>query len=107
MINKYLFTVKMNTSNPNGDLCGDTLTCPNGNCIGCRDGSPWCEDPLCQPYCGGCSMTAGADTLGNMVTGIILICLVVILFIFWFMYGPALFRPHNDMGEPIYLNGIH
>lgn len=31
-----------------------------------------------------------------MVIIIILICLIAILFIVWFVYGPDLFEQHND-----------
>lgn len=70
--------------------CADPLTCPNGNCIGCKNGVPWCTDPRCSPYCANCGMVDNVETLGNITVTIILLCLVAILFVVWFVYGPSL-----------------
>lgn len=82
-------------SNP----CGDPLTCPDGNCVGCKNGEVWCQDPRCAPYCAGnqCVFTAAHDFNGNMVVFTILICLLAMLFIIWFVYGPHLFEHHADV----------
>ena len=79
-------------SNP----CSDPVSCPGGNCIGCKNGNIWCQDPRCAPYCQGCAIPDDHDFNGNMVVTVILICLVALLFIVWFIYGPSLFEPHND-----------
>lgn len=76
------------------DFC-KSITCPDGNCVGCRDGEKWCGDPSCAPYCRGCRLTGNVELMGNITTAVILVVLVAALFIVWFVYGPALFRPTN------------
>lgn len=76
--------------------CSNNKFCPDGNCTGCKDGQIWCQDPECQPYCAGCAIQEATDFNGSMVVIIILICLIAILFIVWFVYGPGLFETHND-----------
>lgn len=80
-------------SNP----CADNITCNGGNCTGCRNGQVWCQDPRCQPNCPTCDYPGDEhDFNAGMVIVIILICLIAILFIIWFVYGPQLFEPHSD-----------
>jgi len=78
--------------------CSDTVTCPGGNCVGCSNGAIWCQDPRCIPNCpsSSCVYPDDHDFNGNMVVILILICLMTILFIIWFMYGPQLFTHNND-----------
>lgn len=80
------------SSNP----CSNTTTCPHGDCTGCKNGQPWCQDPRCQPNCATCSIQDTHDFNANMIMIVILICLMAILFIVWFTYGPQLFEPHSD-----------
>lgn len=82
-------------------ICNDTLLCPNGNCTGCKDGQVWCQDPRCSPYCPGeqCLMDKEHDTTVNFVMVIIILCLITILIIVWFFYGPAFFRHYKEI-EP-------
>lgn len=77
-------------------ICNNNVICPDGNCMGCKNGNSWCKDPKCYPYCPGCSMPEEIDFNGNMVLIVILVCLIAILFIVWFVYGPVLFEHHND-----------
>ena len=78
--------------------CSDPVTCPGGNCIGCKDSEIWCLDPRCSPFCpeDACAIPDDHDQNANVVIAIILLSLVSILFIFWFMYGPQLFEHHDD-----------
>lgn len=76
--------------------CKDPITCPGGNCLGCRNGQIWCQDPLCQPFCPNCAIPNAFDFNANMTIIVILICLIAIFFIVWFVYGPQLFEQHND-----------
>jgi hypothetical protein len=78
--------------------CSDPVSCLNGNCVGCKDGQVWCQDPRCAPYCPGtqCAIPADHDFNANIMIGIILICLTTIFFMVWFVYGPRLFEPHDD-----------
>lgn len=41
-------------------------------------------------------MKEDQDSAGNIVVIVILVCLLAILFIVWFMYGPRLFESHSD-----------
>lgn len=78
--------------------CSDPVTCPGGNCIGCKNGEVDCQDPRCAPYCpeSQCTFPENHDENANIVITVILLCLIAILFIYWFMYGPQLFEPHDD-----------
>lgn len=78
--------------------CTDPVTCPGGNCIGCKNSAVWCLDPRCAPNCPGdnCSIPDSHDSIVNIIMTIILLCLVTVLFIYWFMYGPQLFVSHDD-----------
>lgn len=76
--------------------CSNSVTCPNGNCVGCRDRQIWCQDPRCAPFCAQCAIPSDHDFNANMVIIIILFCLITILFIVWFVYGPQLFEQHNN-----------
>ena len=80
------------------DYCSDPVTCRNGDCIGCKKGVTWCQDPRCDPYCPGqgCSIPNNHDFNVNLVILVILLCLMAILFIVWFAYGPQLFEDHDD-----------
>ena len=80
------------------ERCADPVRCPGGSCSGCQGGVVWCQDPRCSPYCPGheCVMKQDHDFNGTMVVIIVLFCLVTMLFIVWFVYGPGLFEPHSD-----------
>lgn len=70
--------------------------CPGGNCPGCIDGKVWCQDPRCAPYCRDCAPPPDNNFAVNVTMAIIIIALIIILFIVWFAYGPAVFVFHND-----------
>ena len=76
--------------------CEDTIICKNGDCKGCKNGKINCNDTRCAPYCPGCGIPENHDFNGSMVIIIILLCLIAILFIVWFVYGPQLIHPHNN-----------
>ena len=76
--------------------CSDPLTCPDGNCPGCKNGQTWCQDPRCSPFCRNCAMQQDHDFNGTIVVIVIIICLLAILFIMWYAYGPQLLHPHSD-----------
>lgn len=76
--------------------CDDSLTCPGGNCIGCRNTLIWCHDRRCAPFCAGCSIDKNHDFNANILFAIIVICLIAITFLVWFAYGPRLFEQHDD-----------
>ena len=79
------------------DICNN-VTCPDGNCIGCKNGEVWCQDPRCCPNCPGeaCIYPEDHDFNATMIIILIIICLVTILFIVWFVYGPQFFVSHDD-----------
>lgn len=80
------------------NYCSDPVICPNGNCVGCKNGQIWCQDPRCSPYCASssCVIQDDHDFNGNLVVVVILLSLIAILFIVWFVYGPQLFEHHDD-----------
>lgn len=73
--------------------CSDPVTCPGGNCIGCKDGQTWCQDPRCEPYCADCSVPPDHDTISGIVVVLIVFCLIALLAAVWLTYGPDFFRP--------------
>lgn len=76
------------------DLC-NSITCPDGNCEGCRDGQKWCQDPRCDPYCGNCTKMQDDEYIGGLVTLIIVACLMVAFIIMLFLYGPSMIHYEN------------
>ncbi len=36
-------------------ICSDPILCPGGNCVGCKNGQLYCNDPRCFPNCKNCS----------------------------------------------------
>lgn len=78
--------------------CANPVVCLDGNCPGCKNGSTWCQDPRCAPYCfgGGCRIDDEHDFSGGSVIFIIILCLMTILFIVWMSYGPLFVEYHND-----------
>lgn len=79
--------------------CSDSLICKDGQCVGCKDGKPWCQDPRCFPYCPEeqCIYPGEShDYNGNMVMLVIICCLLTALIIMWFIYGPEFFTPHDS-----------
>lgn len=77
-------------------LCGDPVSCPGGNCVGCQNGHVWCNDPQCAPFCTNCPTPQQHDFIANFIMGIIIAVLLAILFIVWFIYGPQLIVSHDD-----------
>ena len=64
-------------------------TCINGNCPGCKNGQPFCNDPRCFPNCPDCSEETELEFIGGRngwdwtlisIIGV-LVLLVLILFI--------------------------
>lgn len=68
--------------------CKDPILCPDGNCIGCKNGVTWCHDPRCDPYCTDCTPRDNQERFGNMVILIILVGLLAILGVFVVAYSP-------------------
>lgn len=77
--------------------CSDPVTCPSGNCPGCKNGALNCQDTRCAPFCQDCTTNMSQhDLAANMMLLSILLCLILIFFIIWFIYGPRLFEDHDD-----------
>lgn len=64
------------------DVCKDVITCPGGNCVGCKNGVQWCSDSRCAPHCTECFIPPNNDTYVTMVFLIIIFGLLFILFMF-------------------------
>lgn len=81
------------------NFCSDEKRCPQGNCIGCKNGQLWCRDPRCSPYCpeAACIMDVEHRNVVNLTMTLILSCLVVILFIIWVFYGPSFYKTSNEL----------
>lgn len=72
--------------------------CEDGNCIGCKDGQKWCQDPRCSPFCRGCSTPEGFDIIINIVFLVIVLVLILVILLLLFFYGPRLVVVHD--GDP-------
>lgn len=73
--------------------CEDPVTCPEGNCPGCKNGQLFCSDPRCSPYCPQCPVDDSHHQAGNLTFLLIILGLASVLAIFWFAYGPSFFYP--------------
>lgn len=76
--------------------CSDTTTCPDGNCVGCKDGEKWCQDPRCHPYCPNCPVPEDNDFAVTIVFFIAIICLVGILILIMVGYGPKFIHQNKS-----------
>ena len=77
--------------------CADTLNCPGGNCVGCRNGQIYCEDPRCYPNCEGCNTTTSS---GNWIIITIILILLGALLIMAFVVGFDWFNKSKKAAEP-------
>jgi uncharacterized protein (DUF983 family) len=68
------------------DYCS-SISCPKGNCPGCKDGKVWCQDPRCEPYCMNCGPPDDfkASVIIFLITLIILG--LVMAFVVFMFYG--------------------
>ena len=75
--------------------CSNPVTCPGGNCPGCINGRRNCADPVCSPYCHGCSMPSGYETNANTTFAIIAACLLCMILLVGALYVARFFQ-YND-----------
>lgn len=65
----------------------DSVTCPNGNCVGCLNGQVNCFDSRCHPYCPTCAMPKEFETVSLFAISMIVIFLFILILIvlagFW------------------------
>ena len=81
--------------------CSDTSQCPDGNCVGCKNGSLFCNDPRCYPNCPDC--TNDSDESNNNADRIILIILLIlagILLILFIIAGIDYWNKTSEATEP-------
>lgn len=62
--------------------CGNNIFCEGGDCIGCRNGTIWCDDPRCNPHCTDCFADRNSNKFVTLIFIAIILCLLLILFIF-------------------------
>ena len=58
--------------------------CVNGNCPGCKNGMPYCEDPRCFPNCPNCPNSNSSSNGWGWWWYIIIIIVIIIIIIFLF-----------------------
>ena len=58
--------------------------CKDGNCIGCKDGIRWCEDPRCHPRCEDCEKPRSTFKFGIIVFFIVIIFVIITGFIIYY-----------------------
>ena len=58
--------------------------CVNGNCPGCKNGMPYCEDPRCFPNCPNCPNSNSSSNGWGWWWYIIVIVVIIIIIIFLF-----------------------
>ena len=74
-------------------------TCLNGNCVGCRGGTIWCDDPRCFPNCANCPNTSTSTNNHSWMVTIILVLLAVLLVIS-FIIGYSWYKDRQRASEP-------
>ena len=83
------------------DPCTE-ITCENGNCVGCKNGQLWCDDPQCDPFCRGCEPPSDYETVTNMMLMIITIVFLVIIFMLLYFHGPRFVIMHDGDKTNVY-----
>lgn len=73
-------------------------TCINGNCIGCKNGSKYCNDPRCYPNCPDCSGETSVNCVSRrdswdwvlivIIAVLSIIALILIGLMAWGWYNP-------------------
>ncbi len=59
--------------------------CPEGNCVGCKDGENWCKDHRCYPNCSSkCNITE-TEIKNFMEYKILFITILVLILILGFL----------------------
>jgi cytoskeletal protein RodZ len=77
-------------------------SCPDGNCIGCRNGLLWCGDPRCSPFCSECPIVQ--DNWSTVVIIVIviigLVILLIVVIFYWKANHPAKLTPLTPTTQP-------
>lgn len=71
----------------------NSATCVNGNCAGCKDGTLWCYDPRCEPYCRGCRMDSNHDLFVSLTVILVILGIVMIIVVLMMFFGPPMITP--------------
>jgi len=69
--------------------------CPDGNCVGCRNGQLWCGDPRCSPNCPNCPSNQNTWSV-TVIIIIIIVALILIGLVIWIAWKnshPAKIQP--------------
>ena len=72
------------------DSCIASVSCPNGNCPGCKNGKLWCDDPRCSPQCTNCGITPHYNSFALITIAIIVLMFIVALVILVVAFGHGL-----------------
>jgi len=86
-------------------MCDNPRICPDGNCVGCRNGEVWCQDPRCEGQCPDCFYDPRDDRVGYTVFIIIIAVLVVVMVIVMLNYGHTMtyyYVPNYQLQEKGY-----
>lgn len=78
--------------------CSDTTICPDGNCLGCRNGSQYCNDPRCYPNCPDCPSENRSES--DWVIVLIILILAGVLLIVAIIYGFDYWNKIKKASEP-------
>ena len=73
-------------------------SCVNGNCVGCKDGSLFCNDPRCYPDCPDCPKEDNNNS--DWVLILIILILVGVLLIFAIITGIDYWNKSAEAAEP-------
>ena len=72
-------------------------TCLNGNCVGCRSGAVWCDDPRCFPNCANCPNTSSNNNSWLITT---ILVLLGVLLVIGFIIGYSWYKDRKKASEP-------
>lgn len=79
--------------------CTNPRICPDGNCMGCKNGAPWCTDPRCYPYCRGCETPPVNKSYGIIILSVIILLLLILL---GFVVLLTFNSPHESTDNSLY-----
>ena len=85
-------------------------SCTNGNCLGCRNGSLYCNDPRCYPDCPGCEGKTNLECLGGrngwdwtliVIVGVLVLLVLILMFVMYQRITPNNNKKSEQLYEPL------
>ena len=78
--------------------CIASASCVNGNCVGCKNGNLYCNDPRCYPNCPDCKTDVPSSSNWILIT--VILVLLGFLLILAFIIGYDWYFARKSAAEP-------